>query len=178
MHPPLTENDVAYVRSTFRPQSEPERERAAAGLAPLPSYILPDGTAMVSAEPDDDLAQAADSQELRRRFVARWATAGGQEQDAEPELSEWLTGGYGVCLLSPAPETILAKEGLANAIAALTARPLPQHAWWRVTLRNAVNAYDSLVLPFASVDSIRFGAATSRARLVDAVRDRWPELFD
>ncbi len=54
---------------------------------------------------------------------------------------------------------------------------MPHRAWWRDTLRNAVNAYDSLVLPFASVDSARFGAPTSRARLVDGVRAQWPQVF-
>jgi hypothetical protein len=140
--------------------------------------MLPDGTAMVPAEPDQELALAADDHELRGCFTSRWVAAGGQERDVEPELAEWRNGGYGVCLRSPAPEAILAKEGLANAIQALTARPLPQLAWWCATLRNAVDAYDSLVLPFASVDPMRFGSPTSRARLVDAVRARWPQLFD
>jgi hypothetical protein len=132
---------------------------------------------MVSAEPDPDLARATDPQDLHRRFVSRWVTAGGHEHDAAPELAAWLNGGYGVCLRSPAPEAILAKDGLARAIEALTAQPMAQLAWWQDTLRHAVNAYDSLILPFASVDAVRFGGTTSRARLVDAVRAQWPELF-
>ncbi len=176
--PELTNQDVAYVRSVFRPQSDDERTRAAARLAPQPSYVLPDGTPMVPATPDPDLAQAADPQDLHRRFVSRWVTAGGHEQDADPELAAWLNGGYGVCLRSPAPEAIIAKDGLARAIEALMARPMPHLGWWQNTLRHAVNAYDSLVLPFASVDTVRFGGSTSRARLVDAVRAQWPELFD
>jgi hypothetical protein len=174
MHPELTNEGVAYVLSTFQPQAEVERQRAAAGVAPKPSYILPDGRAMVSATPDPDLAQATDPEELRRRFMSRWVAAGGQEQDADLELAAWLDGRYGVCLRSPAPESILAKDGLAQAISALIARPEPQQAWWQTTLRHAVAAYDQLVLPFASVDSARFGTPTSRARLVDAVRAQWP----
>lgn len=177
MHPPLTDQDVSYVQSAFRPQTEHERARAAAGLAPQPSYILPDGTPMVSAEPDEDLAQAGDTRDLQRRFVSRWVRAGGHEQDARTELAAWLRGGYGVCLRTPTPEAILAKDALAKAIEALIAQPMPCHPWWRDTLRHAVDAYDSLVLPFASVDSVRFGGATSRARLVDAVRARWPERW-
>jgi uncharacterized protein DUF6058 len=175
MHPPLTDEDVAYVQSAFRPQTEHERARAAAGLSAQPSYILRDGTAMVSAEPDEDLAEASEPQDLRRRFVARWVGAGGHEQAADPELAGWLNGGYGVCLRTPAPETILAKNGLAQAIEALIARPMPEHSWWQDTLHHAVDAYDALVLPFASVDSVRFGGTTSRERLVDAVRARWPD---
>ncbi len=56
--------------------------------------------------------------------------------------------------------------------------PMPHLPWWQDTLRHAVNAYDALVLPFASVDSPRFGGETSHARLVDAVRTQWPELFN
>ena len=177
MDPELTDHDVAYVRSAFRPQTEDERARAAAGLAAEPSYILPDGTPMTSAELDQDLAEAADAEDLHRRFVSRWVDAGGNARDADPELAAWLRGGYGACLRSPAPEAILAKDGLARAIEALTARPLPHLTWWRETLGYAVDAYDSLVLPFASVDPVRFGGTTSRARLVDSVRAQWPELF-
>jgi hypothetical protein len=173
MHDELTDDDVAYVRARFRPQTDHERARAAAGLAPQPSYVLPDGTPMVSAEPDQHLAQATDPQDLHRRFVSRWVGAGGHEQDADPELVAWLNGGYGVCLASPGPEAILAKDGLAQAITALVARPMPQLPWWQDTVRHTVNAYDALVLPFASVDAVRFGGTTSRTRLVDAVRARW-----
>jgi hypothetical protein len=84
------------VQSGFRPQTEHERARAAAGLAAQPSYILRDGTAMVSAEPDEDLAEARRPQDLRRRFVSRWVSAGGHGQAADPELAGWLNGGYGV----------------------------------------------------------------------------------
>ncbi len=165
------------MQSAFRPQTEHERARAAAGLAAQPSYILPDGTPIVSAEPDGDLARAGDAQDLRRRFVARWVSAGGREQDADPEFAAWLKGAYGVCLRTPSPEAILAKDALAKAIEALIAQPMPCHPWWQDTLRHPVDAYDSLVLPFASVDSVRFGGATSRERLVDAVRARWLDSF-
>ena len=47
MHEPLSDDDVRYVRSAFRAQTAAERERADAGLAPGPSYVLPDGTAMI-----------------------------------------------------------------------------------------------------------------------------------
>jgi hypothetical protein len=177
MHPELTDQDVAYVTCAFRPQTESDRRRAAAAIAPKPSYVLPDGRAMISAEPDANLAGATDPDGLRRRFVSRWVAAGGREQDGGRELAAWLDGGYGVCLRSPAPESILAKDGLAQAITALIAQPLPQNRWWQATLRHAVAAYDELVLPFASVDPARFGAPTSRMRLVDAVHARWPMVF-
>lgn len=175
MHPPLDDDDVAYVRANFRAQTDQERIRAAAGLAAEPSYALPDGTAMVSAEPDPDLAHATDPEDLRWRFASRWVAAGGNEQDTEPELAAWLSGDYGVCLRTPGPEAILAKEALAKAIEALLAQPLPHRSWWQTTLRHAVEAYDSLVLPFASSDAGRFGHETSRVRLVDSVRAQWLE---
>jgi hypothetical protein len=178
MHPELTAADVEYVRATFREQSERERQRADEGLAPQASYTLPDGTGMVSAAPDAELADARDPDDLRRRFDTRWAAAGGDPQEADSELRAWLNGGYGVCLRSPGPESILVKDGLARAITALVARPIPHEAWWRTTLRHAVAAYDALVLPFASVDSARFGGPSSRTRLVDEVRARWPDVFE
>jgi hypothetical protein len=173
----LTDEDVNYVRSTFQPQSDADRERAAAGIAPQPSYVLPDGTAMVSAAPDPDLAQSQDPADLRGRFATRWTAAGGRPEEVDAQLAEWLDGIYALCLRSPGPEAILAKGGLADAITALIARPLPEEAWWRETLRHAVAAYDALVLPFASTDPARFGVATSRMRLIDAVREQWPEVF-
>lgn len=178
MHPPLTAADETYVRARFRPQGPSERERADAGLAPQPSYCLPDGTAMLSAASDPELLAAPDRETLARRFKARWTGAGGRPEDAPAELEAWLGGGYGVCLPDPGPETILAKEGLAQAITALSARARPEEEWWRATLRAAVAAYDALVLPFASVDPQRFGAPTSRSRLVDDVRAAWPQAFD
>jgi hypothetical protein len=169
---------VRYVRSAFQAQTPAERERADAGLAPGPSYVLPDGTAMIPAVPDPDLAATNDALILRERFKTRWLAAGGDPEQVDSELASWLEGVYGVCLLSPAPETILAKDGLARAIIALAARPAPENAWWRAALRGAVSGYDALVMPFASGDPGRFGAPTSRMRLVDEVRRRWPELFN
>jgi len=177
MHADLTDQDVAYVRSTFRAQSDAERERADRGLAPKPSYWLPDGTPMVSMSPDRDLSDATDPSDLHARFVSRWAAAGGSRNDTDSELAAWLGGGYGACLASPGPETILVKDGLARAITALVAQPMPEASWWPATLVHAVAAYDALVLPFASVDPARFGGTTSRQRLVDAVRGRWSGLF-
>lgn len=79
---------------------------------------------------------------------------------------------------SPNPEFILAKGGLADAIAALIACPMPDRSWWRDALRHSVSAYDVLVLPFASIDAARFGAPTSRTRLIDEVREKWPAAFE
>jgi hypothetical protein len=177
MHPDLTHDDIDYVTATFRELSAADQQAAAAGLAPQPSYLLPSGRAMGPARPDPELAGASDASDLRRRFRTRWVAAGGQAQDADSEFAAWLGGGYGVCLRSPAPETILAKTALAQAITALIARPLPDQHWWQATLRSAVEAFDQLVLPFASVDAERFGRPTTRTRLIDTVRERWPEVF-
>ncbi|HZU40196.1 MAG TPA: hypothetical protein VE992_04055, partial [Solirubrobacteraceae bacterium] len=90
----LSDADVAYVASAFRRQTDEERRRADAGLSPRPSYTLPDGTPMVSAEADPDLARAADAADLERRFLARWQAAGGAAREVGEELSAWLGGGY------------------------------------------------------------------------------------
>lgn len=173
----LTHQDVAYVTSTFRRQTEAEYHRAAARCAPKPAYLLPDGTPMVPAASDEELDGASDPEDLHRRFARRWVDVGGRPEDVDAELATFLDGRYGVCLPSPGPEVILAKEGIAQAIAALIAIPSPQRDWWRDTLRCAVAAYDALVLPLASVDPDRFGQPTSRMVLVDAVRERWRDMF-
>lgn len=169
----LTAADVDYVRASYRPQTEPERERAAAGVAPEPSYVLPDGTAMTSVRTDEDLADALDPSDLRRRFTERWQAAGGREDELERAIEAYLEGIYGVCLPAPGPEAIVAKGSLADAIEALIARPRPGERWWRETLRATVDAYDALVMPFTSADPARFGRPTSRQSLIDDVRERW-----
>lgn len=176
--PRLTDRDQEYVRATFRAQTEAEQDAAARGFGPKPAYILPDGTPMGSATPDGELAAVADADDLRRLFTTRWLEAGGSPEAAPTELAAWLGGRYSVCLPTPGPELILAKEGIAQAIETLIARPEPLKDWWRKTLCAAVAAYDALVLPFASIDPERFGQATSRALLVDAVREQWPEVFE
>jgi hypothetical protein len=176
-HSQLGDHDLTYVTETFRPQSAEERARASAGLSPKPAYRLPDGTAMVSAVVDE-LANTADARTLHDRFAERWLQAGGEPGEVDKELKAWLEGLYSVCLRSPGPELILAKGEIAGAIKALLARPLPEADWWCQTLRHTVAAYETLVLPFASVDPERFGRATSRSLLVDAVRERWPHVFE
>lgn len=177
MHPPLTGPDLEYVQRNFVAQTPSQQARARLRAAPAASYTTPDGTPMVSRTPDRGLQDAKDAAELERMFTDRWTLAGGREDELDAELDSFLSGGYGVCLASPSPETILAKAGLAQAIGALTTQPAPNSAWWTATLRSTVSAYDALVLPFASVDAARFGGSTSRARLVDRVRERWPDLF-
>jgi hypothetical protein len=136
--PELTGQDVAYVTSAFRCQSDAERERAAARLALNPAYFLADATPLVSAAPDDDLAVADNANDLLGRFTRRWLDAGGRPEDVEAEFASWLDGRYGVCLRSPTPELILAKEGVAQAIQALAARPMPHEDSWRETLRGSI----------------------------------------
>lgn len=169
--------DVAYVRRHFRAPSDAERARAARGLAPAPTYRLPDGDAVPAAAPDADLAAAVDSADLSARFARRFASAGGAHGDAHTELEAWLSGQYGACLPDPTPEAIATKTALATTIAALLAAPRPGDGWWRGTMRATVDAYDHLVMPFAPGDASRFGGSTSRQRLVDTPRTRWPALW-
>jgi hypothetical protein len=82
LQPKLTEQDVSYVRRTFQVQSELERARARDGIAPKPAYLLPDGTPMVCASPDEQLAGVADVEQLRRCFTERWQDAGGRLEEA------------------------------------------------------------------------------------------------
>jgi hypothetical protein len=54
--------------------------------------------------------------------------------------------------------------------------PRPEDPRWRRVLASQVEGLDALLRPFARVDRVRFGRATSRERLVEAPRRRWPWL--
>lgn len=188
----FTEADLDYVRREFVPLERLCRDRGvnvqdvrasiAAGDLPQASYELPDGTAMM---PEDyfDLADAAGGiEQLRADFLARYRTAAAAENaspaDAEDEWEAYLTGEYGVCLRRVSPDTILRKGSLMRRIETLLESQRPDSDAWRADLRSAVDELDALERPFApSYDRLRFGAPSSRDRLITAVRTRYAEAF-
>ncbi|HTP23950.1 MAG TPA: hypothetical protein VMJ65_30390 [Solirubrobacteraceae bacterium] len=68
------------MQSAFWPQTEHERVRAAAAPAAQPSYILRDGTAVVSAEPNEDLAGGPQASGPAPTVRLPVVSAGGHEQ--------------------------------------------------------------------------------------------------
>jgi hypothetical protein len=174
----LAAADEAYIRSEFVPlgqvangRLEDVRAAMAADRLPAPAYVLDDGTEMVAA---DHLA-LADEADPQAAFTARYAAAGGSEEDA---WDDYLSGLYAVCLRSATPENIARKGRLVDAIEGLTADPRPDDADWRAALRDAVDALDELERPFAPLDEHRLGARPTRRRLVDDPRARWPWLAE
>ena len=57
------------------------------------------------------------------------------------------------------------------------AEPQPDAPAWCRTLRDDVDALDRLARPFAACDRERFGRPTSRDRLIDLPRERFPHAF-
>jgi Family of unknown function (DUF6058) len=176
--PDSAERDIAYVKESFRPMDESSRSLVERGILPEATYVLPDGTAMV---PDDhaQLLHEADGDPgaVAHNFRARFMFAGGHPDELDGEYQAWLSGDYGACLYATTPEAIVAKSALISAIEALLAGPAPRRRWWCGALRGAVDALDSLERQFTEHDRQRFGAPTSRDRLITATRELFPEIW-
>jgi Family of unknown function (DUF6058) len=176
--PESAERDIAYVKKSFRPMDDSSRPFVERGILPQATYVLPDGTAMV---PDDhsQLLEESDGDPgaVADNFRARFMFAGGHPDELDREYEAWLSGEYGACLHATTPEAIVAKSALISAIEALLAGPAPKRLWWRGALRSAVDALDSLERQFADYDRQRYGAPTSRDRLITATRERFPDLW-
>jgi hypothetical protein len=171
-------DDIEYVRTSFCPMDERVRPLVEAGVLPQATYALPDGTPMVPADHSALLDDAGgDASAVARIFGERYVAAGGDPEQVEEEHEAWLTGEYGACLRSATPEGIVAKGSLMTAIGALLSRPRVTDGSWRRALVAAVDALDALERPFARHDRERFGAPTSRDRLITATRDRFPDLW-
>jgi Family of unknown function (DUF6058) len=172
------EEDLAYVREWFVPVAGESVALVEAGLLPKATYALPDGTAMVPADHAQLLIDVGgDAGRIEGHFRERFLAAGGMPELADEEYEAWLGGGYGACLRTTSPESIVVKSGLMNAIEALLSVPRPDDVAWGEALRGSVDALDAIERPFARWDRERFGAPTSRERLVDGPRARFPELW-
>jgi hypothetical protein len=172
-------DDIAYVTDFFRPMDESVRDLVERGVLPQATYVLPDGTPMVPADHAALLEDAGgDPDAVAARFRERFVAAGGDPADADEEHAAWLTGEYGACLHTTSPEAIVAKDALMTAIGALLASPATEDPSWCAALRGAVDALDALERPFAAYDRERFGAPSSRDRLITATRARFPRVWE
>ncbi|MBA3330620.1 MAG: hypothetical protein H0T39_07055 [Actinobacteria bacterium] len=170
--------DISYVQASFEPMDDAVRPLVERGLLPRATYVLPDGTPRVPADHAELLHDTGGNAEaVAGHFRERYAAAGGDPARADEEYEAWLSGEYGACLHMTSPEAIVTKSALMDAITALVARPDPAHRGWCATLRAAVGALDALERPFAAYDRERFGGPSSRDRLIDATRKRFPEVW-
>ena len=94
----------------------------------------------------------------------------------EADWEDYLSGEYGICLRQVTPETLVLKEALVERIDRALAAPRPDNLRWRRALTFEIDGLDALVRPFARVDRLRFGRPTSRERLIETPRRRWPWL--
>jgi len=190
-HPVLDGADLRYVLERFVSLDQLatheglDRRRLEGwieeGALPRPAYVLPDGTAMFPADLLA-LAQAAGGLDAlpahfarRTELVACLMGVGANTRESDWE--DYLSGEYGICLRQVTPETLVLKETLVERIGKALEAPRPDDLRWRNALVFQIDGLDSLIRPFAGVDAERFGRETSRERLVEAPRRRWPWLM-
>jgi hypothetical protein len=78
------------------------------------------------------------------------------------------------------PETIARKAKLVSSISELLMLARPTEDDWRQRLRGEVNELDALERQFApdyDRDEARFGRRPTRDLLIDAARERYPDVF-
>jgi hypothetical protein len=184
-----TAADLEYVRANYvtleevcakRPES-PEEVRAliAQGRLPKPSYVLDDGTEMFPADYFRFVDEAGGPAGLQARFAERLEAAGGGE-DLDLHWRAYMDGIYGVCLWDVTPETIARKAKLVSSISELLMLARPAEADWRERLRDEVEELDALERQFTpdyDRDEARFGRKPTRDLLINAARERYPDLF-
>ncbi len=179
-----TPEDIAYVRAELATLEELARGRsiplaqmrAWAGVhLPRATYMLPDGELRYARDWWHLFDDAGGIESLHARFADRYRAAGGD--DLEAEWAAYVAGLYGACLREATPENIVAKARLVGRLERALAEPQPDDPAWCRTLRADVDALDRLARPFAGCDIERFGRPTSRDRLIDVPRERFPHVF-
>jgi len=183
-----TTADLEYVRANYvtleqlcaeRPETPTEvRALIDAARLPKPSYVLDDGTAMFPVDYFRFVDEAGGPAALRERFEERFAAADGRELDLHWEA--YLEGTYGVCLWDVTPETIARKAALVSSISELLMLARPREADWRLRLRAEVDELDALEREFTpdfDRNEERFGRKPTRDLLIDAARERYPDVF-
>ncbi len=184
-----TAADLAYLRVNYltleqvcaeRPESPEEiRPLIAKGRLPKPSYVLDDGTEMFPADYFRFVDQAGGPDGLRARFAERLEAAGGADE-LDRHWQSYMDGIYGVCLWDVTPETIARKAKLVSSISELLMLARPAEADWQQRLRDEVAELDVLERQFTpdyDRDEARFGRKPTRDLLIDAARERYPEVF-
>jgi hypothetical protein len=184
-----TPTDLDYLRENYftleqicadRPESPAEiRALIAEGRLPKPSYVLDDGREMYPVDYFRFVDEAGGPGALQARFAERLDAAGGGD-DLELHWREYMKGTYGVCLWDVTPETIARKAKLVSSISELLMLARPTHDDWRQRLRGEVEELDALERQFTpdyDRDEARFGRRPTRDLLINAARERYPELF-
>ena len=172
---PMTPTDDDYVRHHFVPVSSDETLLLMlGGLAPLPSYVLSDGTPMVP-ETHGGLARVAGGLDrLHDWFLAFWPD---DPATGEAEWEAYLSGRH-VWLREVTPVRIRQQaERVAQAKEAVEIlRRRPHDPLGRGMLGEAIDGVlgvtglDALLLPMTNYDRARFGGPSVRETWVDRPR--------
>jgi len=183
-----TAADLAYLRADYltlqqvcaeRPESAEEiHALIAEGRLPKPSYVLDDGTELFPADYFRFVDEAGGPDGLQARFAERLEAAGADELDLH--WQSYMDGIYGVCLWDVTPETIARKAKLVSSISELLMLARPAEADWRQRLRDEVEELDALERQFTpdyDRDEARFGRKPTRDLLINAARERYPDVF-
>jgi Family of unknown function (DUF6058) len=190
-----TAADLEYVASEYVPLAEVCADRPESveevqlliedGRLPKPSYLLGDGTGMVPRDyfrlVDEAGGPAALRDEFERRHAAACRAEGADPGELQADWEGYISGIYGVCLREVSPETIIRKTVLVDSLTQLLAEPRPESADWRHRLREEVDELDELERPFApdyDRNLERFGRPPTRDLLIEASRERYPEVFE
>jgi hypothetical protein len=190
----LAREDEAYIRGNYRPLRDVVRE-VSVGLEdvrrlmaerrlPQPAYILDDGTEMVTADHLDLLEEAGQVDRLEPVFKDRYRAAVEElghaidDQALHAAWKDYLTGAYGVCLWQVSPENIALKDLLVERLDRRLSSPRPDDPAWRARVREDIQELDRLERPGAPLDDARWGRRSSRSRLIEDSRQRYPWIFD
>ncbi|WP_082624027.1 GNAT family N-acetyltransferase [Nocardioides sp. Soil805] len=167
---PMSEVDDAYVRTRFAPATAEQLDLMAAGLVPLPSYLLSDGTPMVPRDHLDPVDWAGGTDRLHDWFVGYWPAD--RQAEAEDEWAAYLSGRY-VCLQHVSPLTIRDKTRWTAQLDAALERLAadPRDHVGRGMVGEAVSRLEDLLLPQTSYDALRFGGPSSWQRLQQVRED-------
>ena len=184
-----TQADLDYIRANYvtvdqlcagRADSPDQVQRLVSeGRLPKPSYVLDDGTEMFPADYFRLVDEAGGYDALQDAFAERLAAAGGGDE-LDLHWRTFMDGIYGVCLREVTPETIASKAKLVSSISELLMLARPREADWRRQLRHEVEELDGLEREFTpdyDRDEERFGRRPTRDLLINAARERYPDVF-
>lgn len=166
---PMSEVDDTYVRAGFVPATGEQLALMAAGLVPLPAYLLSDGTPMVHRDHLDPVAWVGGAERLHDWFVGYWSAD--QQADAERAWAAYLSGRH-VGLKRVTPLTIRDRTRWTAQLDAALERlaTTPGDHVGRGMLGEAVERLEDLVLPLTTYDALRFGDRPGTWQRLEQVR--------
>ena len=166
---PMSEVDDTYVRAGFVPATGEQLALMAAGLVPLPAYLLSDGTPMVHRDHLDPVAWVGGAERLHDWFVGYWSAD--QQADAERAWAAYLSGRH-VGLKRVTPLTIRHRTRWTAQLDAALERlaTSPGDHVGRGMLGEAVERLEDLVLPLTTYDALRFGDRPGTWQRLEQVR--------